>query len=129
MIRSNVVLPHPDGPTRTANWPSSIRRLTSSRARDPFGNCLLTPTMLISLIPSLFSDACCQPADEEPLAAQVNEDDRHDRHQCRSKHERLVDGVAALELCKPRHQRQLSLVLEEHQRDQQLSPRPNRIDD
>ena len=36
-IRSKVVLPQPDGPTRTTNSPSLISILTSSRALVPFG--------------------------------------------------------------------------------------------
>jgi hypothetical protein len=34
-IRSSVDLPHPDGPTSTANSPSSIRSATSSTAFTP----------------------------------------------------------------------------------------------
>ena len=34
MMLSVVVLPQPDGPSRVTNSPSSIRRLTSSHARD-----------------------------------------------------------------------------------------------
>ena len=36
-IRSKVVLPQPDGPTRTTNSPSLISIFTSSRARVPLG--------------------------------------------------------------------------------------------
>ena len=36
-ILSNVVFPHPEGPTRTTNSPSLIVILTSSKALVPFG--------------------------------------------------------------------------------------------
>jgi hypothetical protein len=41
-IRSAVVLPHPDGPTRTTNSPSSIARSIEFTARYPSGYTLLT---------------------------------------------------------------------------------------
>src|SRR6266496_2936251 len=43
-IRRSVVLPQPDGPTRTMNSPLSIVRLTSSTAVTPPENTLLTPS-------------------------------------------------------------------------------------
>src|SRR5207253_1433966 len=48
-IRSSVVLPQPDGPTRTMNSPLSIARLTSSTATTPPGKTLLTPSKTIRL--------------------------------------------------------------------------------
>ena len=50
IIRSNVVLPQPDGPTSTMNSPSLIVRLIPSTALTPFGNFLVTPLKTISLI-------------------------------------------------------------------------------
>src|SRR5438034_377917 len=43
-IRSAVVLPQPDGPTRTMNSPSSMSRSIESTARVPSGYTLLTPS-------------------------------------------------------------------------------------
>src|SRR5919202_259590 len=48
-MRSSVVLPQPDGPTRTMNSPLSIVRLTSSTAVTPPGNTLLTSSKTILL--------------------------------------------------------------------------------
>src|SRR5436190_17814189 len=48
-IRRSVVLPQPDGPTRTMNSPLSIVRLTSSTAVTPPENTLLTPSKTILL--------------------------------------------------------------------------------
>src|SRR5207253_2730148 len=48
-IRSSVVLPQPDGPTRTMNSPLSIARLTLSTATTPPGKTLVTPSKTIRL--------------------------------------------------------------------------------
>src|SRR5262245_45843099 len=42
--RSAVVLPHPEGPTRTRNSPSGTSRETSATAQIPPGNSLVTPS-------------------------------------------------------------------------------------
>src|SRR5437764_4324612 len=42
-IRRAVVLPHPEGPTKTMNSPSWMRRSSSSTARVPSGYTLPTP--------------------------------------------------------------------------------------
>src|SRR5829696_653595 len=46
--RSRVVLPHPEGPTSTTNFPSSIVRLTSSTARTSVPNIFETFSRTIS---------------------------------------------------------------------------------
>jgi len=43
-MRSAVVLPQPDGPTRTMNSPSWTSRLISETARVPSGYTLPTPS-------------------------------------------------------------------------------------
>src|SRR6266513_6107256 len=52
MQRRSVVLPQPDGPTRTTNSPSSIVRSTPSTARTPFGKTLTTCWRTIPLTES-----------------------------------------------------------------------------
>src|SRR5205823_7086788 len=55
-MRSAVVLPHPDGPTKTMNSWSSMERLSSETAWVPFGYTFDTRsscTTLISGIPSV----------------------------------------------------------------------------
>src|SRR5690349_12630695 len=51
-IRRDVVLPHPDGPTRTISEPSLTVRFRSETARVPSSNTLLTWSNTISAIPS-----------------------------------------------------------------------------
>src|SRR5580704_13155905 len=49
-MRSAVVLPHPDGPTRTMNSPSATCRDSSSTARISSPKILVTPSKVISAI-------------------------------------------------------------------------------
>src|SRR5947199_7860106 len=49
IIRNNVVLPQPDGPTSTMNSPLSIVRLIPSTAVTPPGKVLRTPLKTIVL--------------------------------------------------------------------------------
>src|SRR3954462_1617201 len=51
-IRSAVVLPQPDGPTRTMNSPSSIWRLSELTAVVPSGYVFVTPSNVTPAIPS-----------------------------------------------------------------------------
>src|SRR5260221_4786388 len=48
IIRRIVVLPHPDGPTRTQTSPSGTSRLSSSTATSPPGYCLRTDSSRIT---------------------------------------------------------------------------------
>src|SRR5437870_4602747 len=59
---SVVVLPHPEGPTRTANSPSGMSRLTPSTARLA-PNALVSPASRIPAIAPLLS----QEAEAEAL--------------------------------------------------------------
>src|ERR1700726_1317020 len=47
IIRSAVVLPHPDGPTRTSSSPSSTCRFSDLTAVVPSGYCLVTESSTI----------------------------------------------------------------------------------
>src|SRR3569833_1170854 len=47
IIRSEVVLPQPDGPTKTVICPDGISRVRSSTATVPSGYRLVTPSNLI----------------------------------------------------------------------------------
>src|SRR5215212_1077679 len=49
-IRSRVVLPQPDGPTRTMNSASAISRSTPSTARTPFPKTFVTCSTVIFAI-------------------------------------------------------------------------------
>src|SRR3954468_18046110 len=127
MMRSSVDLPQPDGPTRTVNSPSSTYRSMPSSARTPSAYSLTMSVTRMSLMSScllggggrLLADAGGQPADEEALAGEVDEDHRENRDERPGEDQRLIGRVAALEQRQTRHQRAAVLVLEEHERDQQ----------
>ena len=50
-MRSVVVLPQPDGPTRTHTSPSGTSSVSSRTATFPFGNCLVTESRRITARP------------------------------------------------------------------------------
>src|ERR671934_104367 len=82
VIRSTVVLPDPDGPTRTRNSPSSISRSRSSTATVPPSNTLRKPTNRMSAIDvSVRARGDQVPVPERaslrdpPLRREVDEDD------------------------------------------------------
>ena len=80
--RSSVVLPHPDGPTKTTKEPSSISRLAPlMMLTGP--NDLRTPCSVIwpmfRPFAELFDGAECQAADKLPLAEPSEHQDRRDR--------------------------------------------------
>src|ERR1700722_11378834 len=57
-IRSRVLLPQPEGPTRTMNSPSSTRNVTSSTAMTPPAYSLVSDSIEISATISPHSDGC-----------------------------------------------------------------------
>ena len=81
-IRSAVVLPQPDGPTRTMNSPSATCSERSSTARTSSPKILVTPSKVISAISDCSLDvAPCRSSvdahgeslDEVALEAEVDE--------------------------------------------------------
>ena len=48
IMRIDVVLPHPDGPTNTVNDSASMVRSRRSTAVVPSGYCLVTPSKVIT---------------------------------------------------------------------------------
>src|SRR3982074_2859464 len=87
--RSSVVLPQPDGPTKTTKEPSSISRLASlmmltgpNDFRTPWS--VIWP-MISGPFADLFDGAERQPADQLPLGEPSEYDDRGngERRRCR----------------------------------------------
>src|SRR3954469_19032433 len=66
IIRRSVVLPHPDGPTRTMNSPSPISRSTPSTARTPFGKTFVSCSSRMSPTATLRAPGACVD-DQQPL--------------------------------------------------------------
>src|SRR5215207_5800793 len=77
-IRSAVLLPQPDGPTRTRNSPSAMSRSRSRTAWNPFSYCLLTLSRITCAIGLSFARGqrgSGDPPDSErgPVAGQADE--------------------------------------------------------
>src|SRR5260370_40403264 len=77
--RSNVDLPHPDGPTKTTNSPSAISRLISGIAsKSP--NALRTPSrLMLPMANSSFYGAKGEAAHQALLREPAEHQDRRDR--------------------------------------------------
>src|ERR1700754_765081 len=103
-IRSAVVLPHPDGPTSTANSPGSTARSRPSTARTPVAYTLVRPSSDTAAsagtsasktqIVRSVRDAAEQHA-APPVALQHQEqgDHRDDGHQPAHHHQRVQVAV------------------------------------
>src|SRR5512133_2686087 len=80
-IRSDVVFPHPDGPTRTIREPSSTLRFRSETASVPSSNTLLTPSNTISATtsPPLDHDRSVFEPDDGHVVATGALEQQHDR--------------------------------------------------
>src|SRR4051812_6264789 len=80
-IRSDVVLPQPDGPTNTIREPSSTLRFRSATATVPSSNTLLTPSNTISATtsPSVDHDRSIFEPDDGHVVATRPGQQQHDR--------------------------------------------------
>src|SRR3954453_8996675 len=82
-IRSDVVLPQPDGPTKTTSSPSEISRFRSATARVPAGEVLPTSekvTVAIAAGPLSGLDHAGEPADQLALCEQEEDEHGQERH-------------------------------------------------
>src|SRR3954447_22020868 len=68
IIRIEVVLPQPEGPTNTASVPSGTSSVRSSTATVPSGYLLVTPSKLITLSPP---QSLVEPVVLSPLARRL----------------------------------------------------------
>src|SRR5579875_3750998 len=98
-IRSAVVLPQPDGPTRTTNSPSSTKRSSACTASTPFAKTLVTcSSASVAIAVSLLSVRRGDP-DPHPALPPVGPGEVRDRREgrrCRSGRRRQPVQVAVL---------------------------------
>src|ERR1017187_142680 len=129
-IRSAVVLPQPDGPTRTSSSPSSIWRSSDCTAVVPSGYCLVTESSTIrdtfpaSLpsSPGSLAHAESEPLDQVPLEDQVHGDGRQGADQRACHQRRDGGGAPGRERGQPDGDGPVAGVLQEEQADQQVIP-------
>src|ERR1700678_4199237 len=84
IIRNNVDLPQPEGPTSTTNSPCSIERPISFRiAEAPYDLLRFAMRTVAMAEPALFDSAGRQAADQLSGKDYVDDDDRQDRQRKR----------------------------------------------
>src|SRR6476659_6075469 len=73
IMRIDVVLPQPEGPTNTVSVPSGTSRVRSSTATVPSGYCLVTASKVIMnlLCYPLASDRLVEPVGLDPLGRRL----------------------------------------------------------
>src|SRR3954451_14543485 len=90
-MRSAVVLPHPDGPTRTMNSPFTTLRSSWSTALVPSGKTFETASKTPLATGLLLDAAADEPAHEGPLRDHEDDRDREHRDDRRDRELRLED--------------------------------------
>src|ERR1700710_1642068 len=85
IMRSVVDLPHPDGPTSTANEPSGTLRLRSSTTRRPPGNVFTSDLSSSSAISPLYRSG--EEARDDVALEEAEQDHARQRHEDRGRHQ------------------------------------------
>src|ERR1700733_6590659 len=136
-IRSAVVFPHPDGPTRTMNSPSATSRSSSWIASKSFGWILFTCSRLIVAISShprsrepapgsALDGAGDESAHVEALERDVDDDAGDHRDHGPRDEDSVVDltvGVARLDVHERDGERVDRVVRRERERTEEFGPR------
>src|SRR4051794_17288113 len=135
-MRSAVVLPHPDGPTRTMNSPFTTLRSSWSTALVPSGKTFETASNTTLATGLLLDAAADEPAHEGPLRDHEDDRDREHRDDRRDRELRLEDvrrAAAAADrrverrrrgeqVLEPDGDRQLLRVREDDVREEEVVP-------
>src|SRR5918992_3695271 len=122
IMRSAVVLPHPDGPTSTSSSPSLISSESSLTASTPFANRLVSSFRTISATRSALEGAGHQTAHE--VAAEQHVDDQGgQRRQYGGGHLQVVGGDERAGRVVQRHRhRPGGGIGDEEDREQEVVP-------
>src|ERR1700682_2164383 len=129
--RKSVVLPHPEGPTKTTKEPFSISRLASlMMLTGP--NDLRTPwsviwPMMSSPFADLFDGAERQPADELPLGEPSEDDDRGNGKRRRGRQFRPEKALGA-RIGRDKHRKRRRIRRRKVQGPERLVPRQYEVE-
>src|ERR671935_252624 len=93
IIRRSVVLPHPEGPTRTMNSPSPISNSTPSTARTPLGKTFVSWSSRISATAGRLRALGPRVDDEQAVTATAAEDARAGVARLLDQLDRLLGGA------------------------------------
>src|SRR5512132_548614 len=96
-IRSAVVFPHPDGPTRMRNSPSATVSERSSTAATRLSNSFVTRSNLTSAIALSLQPRGGDAPDEVPLRREEHQEHRDHAHDVPRHDQRPEDVVRSLE--------------------------------
>src|SRR5215472_9000677 len=131
IMRSTVVLPHPDGPTRTISLPSGMTRLMSFTATVPSGKVFATSSSTICDIAAYPFQLSLEPergdpADEPLLNRQEHDRWRDHREQVGGQQEVRLRVRAVLEHVRQADSdRELVVVIQVEQRAAKVVPVPD----
>src|ERR1700733_12292913 len=130
IIRSAVVLPHPDGPTRHTNSPSWMSRLSLSTASAPPSYRLVRSSRTTpAMTRSSFHRPGEHATDEISLEGKEHDERDDDRNDRAAGDDVVVVGQRSCLAVQEERQRLVRISRQEDQRDQQIVPDPDELED
>src|SRR5665213_2373515 len=130
IMRSAVVLPQPEGPTRQTNSPWATSRLTESSESPALPAYCLVSSLRVTLdiAPHSF-DGTRQDATDEVTLEGEEDDQRHeDGHYGTGRDDPVVRRQRPGLVVQEDRERRVHVAAEEHQRDQQVVPHPDELE-
>src|SRR6202049_4837808 len=125
IMRSAVVLPQPDGPTRQMNSPSAMSRLSLSTASVPAAYRLVRLSSTTRAIRSASLHRTREHAADEISLESEKHNERHDdRDDGTGGYHPVVGGELPDLVEQEDRERRVRTAAEEYQRDQQIVPHP-----
>src|ERR1019366_8833033 len=130
IMRSAVVLPQPDGPTRQTNSPWATSRFTESRESAALPLYCLVNSLKVTLDigPHSFDGTRKDTRDEVRVEGKEDDQWHEDGHDCSSGHDPVVRRQRPSLIVEEDRQRRVHVAAEEHQRDQQVVPHPDELE-
>src|ERR1035438_5564717 len=130
IMRSAVVLPQPDGPTRQMNSPWATSRLTASSERAALPSYFLVSSLKVTLDtwPHSFDGTRKDATDEITLEGKEDDQRHKDGHYGASGHYPVVCRQRPSLVVQEDCERRVHVAAEEHQGDQQVVPYPDELE-
>src|ERR1700733_3970029 len=130
IIRSAVVLPHPDGPTRHTNSPSWMSRLSLSTASAPPSYRLVRSSRTTpAMTRSSFHRPGEHATDEISLEGKEHDERDDDRDHRTGRDDPVVRGKRARLPVEEQRERLMRVARQEDQGNEQVVPDPDELED